>query len=75
MSSNSANGDAASEMKIQEEDDDIPHLSEHAMAALQEFYSERLAAEEHVIQPDEGGAGSSSVAEDWVKHKQPHCRV
>ena len=40
------------------EDDDTPQLSEHAMAALMEFYTEQSAIEktEH----------NSTIAENWV---------
>lgn len=40
------------------EDDDTPKLSEHAMAALMEFYEEQNAIEKT--------AHNSAVAENWV---------
>ena len=40
------------------EDDDTPRLSEHAMAALMEFYAEQDAVEK--------AENKSSVAENWV---------
>lgn len=39
--------------------DDEPRLSEHAMAALREFYAERVALEER--------RENSEVEEDWVR--------
>ena len=40
------------------EDDDTPKLSEHAMAALMEFYAEQSAVEQT--------EQNSTVAENWV---------
>lgn len=40
------------------EDDDAPKLSEHAVAALMEFYAEQNAKDE--------GDQSSTVTENWV---------
>lgn len=50
-----------------EEADDSPtQLSEHALAALQEFYAERLVQEQQLTAGLESGAGPLHVEEDWV---------
>ena len=61
MSSNEQSGE-----NHEEGDDSPPQLSEHALAALQEFYAERLVQEQQLTAGLEGGAGSQHVEEDWV---------
>ena len=49
-------------------DEDPPKLSEHALAALQEFYAEQLAREqllEAALQTG-NGTGEVPIPEDWV---------
>ena len=43
-------------------DDDLPQLSAHALAALQEFYNEEKQKQEKVA-----SEGNTDVEEDWVK--------
>ena len=58
------------EAKTRDEDDDedSPQLSEHALAALQEFYAERLAKEQQLAASLESGSACvhTHVEEDWV---------
>ncbi len=42
--------------------DDEPRLSEHSLAALQEFYAERKALEEQRV-----NLGVQAVEENWVR--------
>jgi len=49
-----------------EADDSPPQLSEHDLAALQEFYAERLVQEQQLTAGLESGAGPLHVEEDWV---------
>ena len=44
-------------------DDDVPQLSAHALAALQEFYAER---EQQDLSSVPDGATPGRVEEDWV---------
>lgn len=49
-------------------EDDPPRLSEHAQAALQEFYSERAAQQQELqVRLEQGAAGPGLLQEDWVR--------
>lgn len=52
----------------EDDDEDSPQLSEHALAALQEFYAERLAKEQQLAASLESGSARvhTHVEEDWV---------
>lgn len=52
----------------EEDDEDSPQLSEHALAALQEFYAERMAKEQQLAASLESGSSGvhAHVEEDWV---------
>ena len=61
---------SSDEAKNRDEDDDedSPQLSEHALTALQEFYAERLAKEQQLAASLESGSACvhTHVEEDWV---------
>ena len=46
-----------------DEDSDVPQLSEHALAALQEFYAEQKHKKEQLT-----SEGNTEIDEDWVCH-------
>ena len=52
----------------EEDDEDSPQLSEHALAALQEFYAERMAKEQQLAASLDSGSSCvhAHVEEDWV---------
>lgn len=50
---------------MSESDDDLPTLSAHTLAALQEFYSETRTSLAHSTTPSDQFA-VGAVAEDWV---------
>ena len=50
---------------MSDSDDDVPTLSAHTLAALQEFYNETKTAQDHGTTPsDQFTVGA--VEEDWV---------
>lgn len=51
----------------EDSDDEVPQLSAHALAALQEFYAERLqTASKNTDQDESGDKERVDVEEDWV---------
>lgn len=50
---------------MSDSDDDVPTLSAHTLAALQEFYNEARTAEAHSTTPSDQFA-VGAVEEDWV---------
>lgn len=50
---------------MSDSDDDVPTLSAHTLAALQEFYNEARTAEAHCTTPSDQFA-VGAVEEDWV---------
>lgn len=59
--------DHRNERFVDEEDDDIPALSAHALAALKEFLSEQNQPLTEPESPETGGEGKevALIAEDW----------
>ena len=57
----------------EDSDDEVPQLSAHALAALQEFYAERLqtASKDEDDPTITGDKERVDVAEDWVKNQYP----
>ena len=53
--------------QVVDSDDDTPQLSAHALAALQEFYTDRLVQEQQTAARKVTGAGPVEIQEDWVK--------
>ena len=58
----SSQSQTCSSLAGEDDDEDRPELSAHALAALQEFYAEQQAALE------DGGA--TSISEDWVRNPE-----
>jgi len=60
--------DNAAKNRDEDDDEDSPQLSEHALAALQEFYAERMAKEQQLAASLESGSSRvhAHVEEDWV---------
>lgn len=54
------------DLRMGDSDDDTPQLSSHALAALQEFYTEQEAARQLMQQAEQGDATATMVQEDWV---------
>lgn len=58
-----------------ESDEDVPTLSNHALSALQEFYTEKFEAENQ-LQGSVGRLGNvqKTIPEDWVSEfATQHC--
>lgn len=51
-----------------DDDDDIPQLSSHTLAALQEFYIEQQQRESMKTSEDFNQYSVGSVEEDWVRN-------
>lgn len=49
------------------DDDDVPQLSAHTLAALQEFYAEQEQQESTKSGPDYDQFSLGAVEEDWVR--------
>lgn len=49
-----------------DDDDDVPTLSSHTLAALQEFYKETVTGPDHGTTPSDPFA-VGTVEEDWVR--------
>ena len=49
-----------------EDEDEIPQLSEHARAALHEFYLEQAARASEELHSNSRGSASRLLDEDWV---------
>ncbi|OCT93172.1 hypothetical protein XELAEV_18016237mg [Xenopus laevis] len=52
-------------MEGSDDDDGVPQLSSHALAALQEFYAEQQQREAQKLGPDHEKFSVGSVEEDW----------
>lgn len=61
-------GNSQAKNRDKDDDEDSPQLSEHALAALQEFYAERMAKEQQLAASLESGSSRvhAHVEEDWV---------
>ena len=52
---------------MSDSDDDVPQLSAHALAALQEFYTEQKQAEDNMAALQLGQTKAEMPEEDWVR--------
>lgn len=48
------------------EADEVPQLSAHALAALQEFYKEQSMADQNLVEALTGNIEKFTPKEDWV---------
>ena len=48
------------------DDDEVPQLSSHTLAALQEFYTEQSQQQQKLIDTQEGQVKDVELSEDWV---------
>lgn len=52
----------------EDDDDDIPQLSSHTLAALQEFYLEQQQKEGRKTSQEFSQYSIGSIEEDWVRN-------
>lgn len=55
--------------KMDDDDDDIPQLSSHTLAALQEFYLEQQQREGMKTSQGFNQYSIGSIEEDWVRNE------
>lgn len=49
------------------DDDEVPQLSAHSLAALQEFYAEQQEQQQQLIDAKQGDMKDVDLKEDWVR--------